>query len=336
MQTVHPRFWDLAYAVLLAIAIPVAIFHAVQDRWAQAILVTLAAAGGALVLITGWNRTEPVPPPAPADRRERGGEDQIRTTKIDLDQQRDTSGRFQGWLPMGAVSGFVATGVMTAAVLVGYGISALFASDAAGAHQLQIWFAALIDNTLTEIATVNLAAAIGLHLVAGIGWAVIYAGLIEPRVSGTGMQRGIKFGLVPWLISVAVFFPAMGAGFFGANIGAGPMPVLGNLILHLVYGAALGKIYASHAVWQEPATEVSQYNLRALEGAHRSMAIALIPGAVLGMAVGIIVSTAFVTNGDVFMAGVLGAVVGSAFGVWVGSLAGLSQGGVDSNENARA
>jgi hypothetical protein len=336
MQTVQPRFWDYAYAVLLAIAIPVAIFHAVQDRWAQAILVSLAAVGGAIVLITGWNRTEPAPTPAPETGREPGVEDQIRSTRIDLDQQRDSSGRFLGWLPMGAVSGFVATGVMTAAVLIGYGISALFASDAAGAHQLQVWFASLIDNTLTEIATVNLALAIGLHLVAGIGWAVVYAGFIEPRVSGTGMQRGIKFGLIPWLLSVAVFFPIAGVGFFGANIGAGPLPVLGNLILHLVYGAALGKIYASHAVWQEPVTEVSQYNLRVLDRAHRSMAIALIPGALLGLAVGVIVSTAFVTNGDLFMAGVLGAVVGSAFGVWIGSLAGLSPEVVDSNENARA
>jgi hypothetical protein len=335
MQKIHPRFWDFAYAAVLAIAIPVGIFHAVQDRWAQAVLVTLAAAVGAIVLITGWN--QPQSAEAPVRRRRRSDEEPAQASRIDLDQKRDDAGRFQGWLAMGAVSGFIATGVMTATVLVGYGISAVFASDASGAHQLQTWFAALIDNTVTEITTVNLASAIGLHLLAGIGWAVVYAGFIEHRVSGTGTQRGIKFGLIPWILSVAVFFPIIGAGFFGANIGAGPLPVLGNLILHLAYGAALGKVYASHAIWQEPVSDVSSYNLKALEGAHRNMALALIPGAILGLVVGLVASTAFTSDGNLLMAGVLGAVVGSAFGVWVGSLTGLSSADMaDSGDNARA
>jgi hypothetical protein len=332
MSTVRPRFWDIAYAVVLVLAVPVAIFHAVQDRWAQAILVTLAAAGGAFLLITGWNRTETPPARVSAGRRTDDRSQPVQATKVDMERHREDSGRYVGWLPMGAVSGFVATGVMTAAVLLAYGISAVLASDAAGAIQLQVWLAALIDNTVTEIATVNLAVAIGVHLIAGIGWAVIYAGFVEPRVSGTGFQRGVKFGLIPWMLSITVFFPLVGAGFFGADIGAGPLPVLGNLILHIVYGGALGKIYSSHAVWQEPVTEVSSYNIRALEGAHRNMAIGLIPGAVLGLLVGILVSSAFAPETDLLMSAVLGAVVGSAFGVWVGSLTGLTE----NHDNASA
>jgi hypothetical protein len=325
MSTVRPRFWDIAYAVILVIAVPVAIFHAVQDRWAQAILVTLAAAGGAFLLITGWNRTEAPPARFSSRRRTEDRSQPVQATKVEMERHREASGRYVGWLPMGAVSGFVATGVMTAAVLLAYGFSALLASDAAGANQLQIWLAALIDNTVTEIATVNLALAIGVHLMAGIGWAVIYAGFVESRVSGTGFQRGVKFGLIPWALSITVFFPLVGAGFLGSEIGAGPLPVLGNLILHIVYGGALGKIYASHAVWQEPVTEVSSYNIQALEGAHRNMAIGLIPGAVLGLLIGVVVSSAFAPETDLLMAAVLGAVVGSAFGVWVGSLTGLTE-----------
>jgi hypothetical protein len=324
MRMIHPRFWDIAYAAILVIAIPVAIFHAAQGRWAQAILVTLAAAVGAFVLITGWNQT-PEPAPARSDSSPPDhGSEPVQKSRIELDRHRESSGRYVGWLPMGVVSGFVATGFMTAAVLLGYGVSALFGSTAAGANQLQLWMAALVDNTVTEIATVNLALAIAVHLVAGIAWAIVYAGAVEPRVSGTGFQRGVKFGLIPWALSIAIFFPLLGAGFFAAGLNAGPLPILGNLILHLVYGAALGKVYASHAVWKEPVSEVSEANIQVLEVAHRGMAIGLIPGAILGLLVSVVFTSAFTAETDLLMAGVLGAVVGSAVGVWIGSLAGLS------------
>jgi hypothetical protein len=336
MHATQPRFWDIAYAAVLLIAIPVAIFHAAQGRWAQAILVTLAAAVGAFILVTGWNRAETVPAATEDTGQRTGKSEPVHASKVDIEQRRESSGRYVGWIPMGAISGFVATGIMTAAVLLAYGASALLASEASGANQLQVWLAALIDNTVTEIATFNLALAIGIHLVAGIGWAIIYTGFIEPRVSGSGLQRGVKFGLIPWLLSITVFFPVVGAGFFAADIGAGPLPILGNLILHLIYGAALGKIYASHAVWQEPGAEVSQYNLKALEGAHRSMALALIPGALLGLILGVVASSIFVSDGDLLMAAVLGAVVGSAAGVWIGSIAGLSPDVTDSGDNATA
>jgi hypothetical protein len=335
MQAVQSRVWDIAYAVVLIIAIPVAIFHAVQDRWAQAILVTLAAAGGAFILITGWNRSEEAISPT-TDRRRTEPSEPGQPSRVEMERHREASGRYMGWLPMSAVSGFVATGFMTAAVLIAYGFSALLASEAAGANQLQIWLAALISNTVTEIATFNLALAIAIHLVAGIGWAIVYAGFVEPRVSGTGLQRGVKFGLIPWVLSIVVFFPVVGAGFFGAEIGAGPLPVLGNLILHLIYGAALGKIYASHAVWKEPISEVSSYNLQVLEVAHRAMAIGLIPGAILGMLVAIVATSVFMAETDLVMAGVLGAVVGSAAGIWIGSLAGLSPAAAEQHDNASA
>jgi hypothetical protein len=324
MSSIHPRFWDLAYAAILALAIPVGIFHAVQDRWAQAVLVTLAAAGGAFMLITGWNQT-PAPSRASADQRDNPDiTETTRLNKVEVERNREPSGRVTGWLPMGAVSGFVATGIMTAVVLLGYGFAALLGSSDAGANQLQVWMAALVDNTVTEIATVNLAMAIGIHLVAGIGWAIVYAGVFEPRLPGGGLQRGIFFGMIPFVLSISIFFPLIGAGIFGAGIGAGPLPVVGNLILHLIYGAALGKVFASNAVWVEPVKDVSAQNINALDVAHRGMAIGLVPGAILGLITSVVFTSVFTSETDLVMAGVLGAVVGSAVGVWIGSLAGLN------------
>ena len=51
------------------------------------------------------------------------------------------------------------------------------------------------------------------------------------------------FSIIPWFLSLVVFFPIVGAGFFGADLDAGPLPAIGNLILHLIYGAVLGSMY---------------------------------------------------------------------------------------------
>lgn len=332
MTNVRYRFWDIAYALLLAAAVPAAIYHAVQGRWAQAILVTAAAVVGAILLVSGWRRRPEDLHEGQPTTFERGDRSFGTPSRVHQDRPRDESGRFAGWIPLGVLSGFVATGIMTGALLLGYAISAIFASDAEGANQLRIWFHALVENTLTEATTDNIAIAAGLHLVAGVVWAVIYTGFAEPRVSGNGFQRGIKFGLIPWAISILVFFPAAGSGFLGLDIGAGPLPILGNLILHLVYGGALGAVYASNAIWDEPEREISRENVRILEVAQRTMALGIVPGLVAGLLIGLLLSTVVAPEVDTLMAGVFGALVGGAFGIWAGSLSGLAREGVEGNE----
>lgn len=332
MTIIRDRFWDIAYAVLLVAAVPAAIFHAVQARWPQAILVTAAAAVGAVLLITGWQREPSRIQRRQATERAPEAREPDSPLRVHYQRAREDSGRFVGWLPLGLLSGFVATGIMTGAFLLGYAISALFASDAEGANQLQIWFSSLIENTITDVAVGNLAVAIGLHVVAGLAWAVVYTAFVEPRLSGTGLQRGVKFSLVPWLLSIIVFFPLAGAGFLGFGLDAGPLPILGNLILHIVYGAALGKTYESNAVWDEPGREVASQNIQILEVAQATMAIGIVPGLVAGLIIGLLLSTVVAPDLDTLMAGVLGALVGSAAGVWIGSLSGLSPGEVDGND----
>ena len=70
--------------------------------------------------------------------------------------------------------------------------------------------------------------------------ALVYARYVEPRLSGASWWRD-AVRAHPWLLSLIIFLPLMGGGLLGMNIGAGPLPILGNLILHLVYGAVLGR-----------------------------------------------------------------------------------------------
>lgn len=50
------------------------------------------------------------------------------------------------------------------------------------------------------------------------------------------------FSLIPWAFSLVVFLPLVGGGFLGLGLGAGPLPILGNLLLHAVYGVTLGSV----------------------------------------------------------------------------------------------
>ena len=84
-------------------------------------------------------------------------------------------------------------------------------------------------------------AVVGLDLAAGIVWALVFACDANDRlIAFPGWLRGIIFALPPAVLSLVVFLPLVGGGLFGTKIGAGPLPVIGNIILHLVYGAVLG------------------------------------------------------------------------------------------------
>lgn len=44
--------WQMAYAAILIIAVPAIVFHAVQDRWAQAIVGSIAVVIGVIILVS--------------------------------------------------------------------------------------------------------------------------------------------------------------------------------------------------------------------------------------------------------------------------------------------
>lgn len=231
------------------------------------------------------------------------------------------------------LSGFAASAVMSFAFIGAYGISVLLAgislSQRRGASELTDWFAGLTQNSLIDFSRGNLYVALALHLLAGVLWALLYAHIFEPRLSGPGWRRGLIFSVVPWVLSLIVFFPLVGAGFFGMDLGAGPLPVLGNFILHLIYGATLGLVYGPFGDrLMETSDEAERVALQRSETfAARGVVAGLVAGLALGV-VGAIVAAAGDTGGTILGTSPLAfvfasAILGATLGALVGSLAGL-------------
>ena len=78
-----------------------------------------------------------------------------------------------------------------------------------------------------------------LFCLAGLLWAIPYAMWAEPRLRGPDWLRGLTFALLPTVTSWLVVLPALGAGPLGLGLGAGLVPAAGELVRHLLYGAAL-------------------------------------------------------------------------------------------------
>lgn len=78
--------------------------------------------------------------------------------------------------------------------------------------------------------------------------ALIYAAVFAARLPGSGLMKGLLFGLMPWFMAQIVVNPMMGAGMFALNTPAPAAMVMGSLIGHLVYGAVLGGVYGRRGV----------------------------------------------------------------------------------------
>lgn len=228
------------------------------------------------------------------------------------------------------IAGFVATVTMTLALAVGYFVALELGSPSAPDYAAQPgppqWMWALTHNPITELTRGALPAAFALHLAMGLIWAGVYATFFEARLPGVDWQKGATFSLLPFLLSVAVFLPVAGGGLFGLALGAGPLPMLGNLILHVVYGVTLGVLYGrlGEHVFTESGIGTAD-EVATLARAERSAAYGIVIGAALGAVVGISGGRLFGgPDGPVGLtAGLLWALVGGSVGALVGSLAGL-------------
>lgn len=244
------------------------------------------------------------------------------------------------WLGRAVLAGFCSTVVMFVGMIVAYGISTYLSGVAlANAHgalgnsvTVELWFYNLTHNTVVDAARNELWGALALHGFVGLFWAAVYGYFFEPRLRGNSLERGMLFALLPWTLSLVVFLPLAGGGFFGMALGAGPMPALGNLILHLLYGATLGLVYGPFGdIILEPAgqamREAEQESMRRAEA---GMAKGILVGLLIGFAIGMIgFLVGFVAHASarigyspawfilmaVLMGGALGAIVGSMFGL---------------------
>lgn len=232
----------LALAILAAI--PAGLFHAASGRYAQATVALGCALVGACLLVMQW-RT-PLQAPSRGLRSEVGpGPHPAQTWPTWIEPPREP-GPLPGWLSRAVMSGFIATAAITILFFIAYGASA-----AAGSFQpawepastFALWLRALTRNQVLDLAASGIYLAAIFNIVVGVLWALVYGYYAEPRLSGSHWRRGATFALFPWALSLVVFLPAMGGGLLGLSLGAGPLPAIGNLILHLGYGVTLGAVY---------------------------------------------------------------------------------------------
>lgn len=223
------------------------------------------------------------------------------------------------WIRVSIVAGFIATFAMTATLTAGY----LFANAVgdAGGNQLAQWFYALSENRMADRVSDAFAVGMILNLIVGLVWALIYARFAEPMLSGPGYIQGMLFALVPFVLSVIIVFPLMDGGFLGSDLGAGPLPVIGNLILHLVYGAVLGTMYALE---EAQGTSANSREHEAAASSERGAALGVVIGGVIGAIGGFILAPGIddlASRPVITLAGIL---TGGAIGMLIGSLVAIT------------
>lgn len=196
----------------------------------------------------------------------------------------------------------------------------------------RLWLTNLAHNRLIDAGLSDVYLAAGIYIAGGLLWAVIYT-LVEPRLSGPAWRRGVIFAMLPAIVSLVVVLPLLGGGLFGLALGAGPLPIVGNLLLHAVYGAILGVVYGPFG--DLDASTLERPSMRDGERSEASYepvtALALIGGLILGGVIGLIASfttagSGASTLGEASVSLVLwGALLGAVAGLIVGSFAGLGR-----------
>jgi hypothetical protein len=171
------------------------------------------------------------------------------------------------------------------------------------------------------------------YFAGGLLWAVVYS-VVEPRMRGTPWVRGATFAMLPALISLVVVLPLLGGGLFGLALGAGPLPIIGNVLLHVVYGAMLGVVYGPFgdldaSTLERPETQDVGTVRPSYE---QPAALLLLAGLLIGLLVGVALSMLTGANavqlpGGESSSGLIlwGAMIGAVLGLFIGSFVGLGR-----------
>ena len=196
----------------------------------------------------------------------------------------------------------------------------------------RLWLVNLTHNRLIDASLADVYLAAGIYLAGGLLWAIVYT-LVEPRLPGAPWQRGVIFAMVPALVSLVVVLPLLGGGLFGVAFGAGPLPAIGNILLHAVYGAILGVVYGPFG--DRDASTLERPEAVSGDTAPPSYepmaALALIGGLVIGALIGLAASMMTMDGGGTALgesssAMILwGGLLGAVAGLFIGSFLGLGQ-----------
>jgi hypothetical protein len=253
------------------------------------------------------------------------------------------------WLSDAIIAGFVAIGTSTAVLMIAF-VVANGVGDEQG-DVVRRWLWQLTHNEVVAFSSGRPAYALVLHVVLGVVWALVYARLVEGNRglrwwigTGPGWLRGMRFSILPWLVSLLVLLPAAAVNMLDWALSAGPLVPLGNLILHLVYGFTLGQLYdasadepavAADLTYQEPLQRV------AVEHSEDFGAAGILVGGIVGAFVGVglaVVLPPVLPNVDFggweAALAVGGILAGGAVGGIVGSFAGLPQAPPDPADEA--
>jgi hypothetical protein len=74
-----------------------------------------------------------------------------------------------------------------------------------------------------------------------LGYGITIA-LLARSISHSAVVTGLVLGTAGWLVMMVVLMPMAGKGLFGMNLGI--MAPMMTLVLHLIFGAVLGWVYA--------------------------------------------------------------------------------------------
>jgi len=219
------------------------------------------------------------------------------------------------------LAGFIASVAMVFAFAVAF-VAALVLSQLS-LPLLASWFAGLTHNQFIDTAAPHLYAATAVFFIGGLVWALLYALIFEARLHGPAWRRGVEFALLPWLVSLVIFMPLLGGGILGLSLGAGPLPIVGNLVLHALYGAVLGVVWGSaESVVDDPRGQAYAEDLQMSRvselGAARGLLIGLLVGTLAGVLIAALVSVGSLNPLAMIVAIAL---TGAAFGGFAGSLA---------------
>jgi uncharacterized membrane protein YagU involved in acid resistance len=140
-------------------------------------------------------------------------------------------------LSRAAVAGLLGTAAMTALLLV---------EPSIGLPKIAMGQVLSTSLGLTT-AHLSIGPALGwaLHFLIGMALAVTYAAAFDRRLPGTGVVRGLTFGILVFVVAQVVFMPLVGGGIFSR----GDSELLaGSLLGHLLYGGVVGWTYGPAAI----------------------------------------------------------------------------------------
>jgi membrane protein DedA with SNARE-associated domain len=145
------------------------------------------------------------------------------------------------WLETAALAGLVAT------LGMGLGVNvALYLLAAAGLLRPEELLLGAVEQAARYTGgsgPEHVALLVALLFLGAVCWAALYARVARGRLPGSPWLQGLLFAALPLVVSDLVVLPLLGAGPFGFGLGAGPLPLAGELFRHGLFGVGLGVSY---------------------------------------------------------------------------------------------